>query len=132
MFLLDQQWRRCSLIGHISMINVPALRESNIIRDPLQLQLFRFRLNAPWQPWLLPASLPAAAGRRLGRPRGDDLAVDGAEQQHKPDGAKHLGGWDAMIVVDGGVEERRCHWGGGTEHIHQMLGLKRHVHFSFY
>lgn len=64
------------------------------------------------EPSLVPASLPPAAGGRLGRPGGDDLAVDGAEKQHEPDGAKHLGGWDAMIVVDGHVEERRCHCKG--------------------
>lgn len=72
-----------------------------------------------WWPWLSPASLPSAAGGRLGRPGGDDLAVDGAEEQHEPDGAKHLGGWDAMVVVDGRVEERRCHCGraGGNSSV---------------
>lgn len=70
-----------------------------------------FPTKSTRRPLLLPASLPPAAGGRLGRPRGDDLAVDGAQQQHEPDGAKHLSGWDAMILVDGHVEERRCHCG---------------------
>lgn len=93
------------------MINVPALRESNV-RNPLQPVCHSFASTWSRRPSLLPASLPPAAGGRLGRPGGDDLAVDGAEKQHEPDGAKHLGGWDAMILVDGHVEERRCHCGG--------------------
>lgn len=38
--------------------------------------------------------------------------MDGAQQQHEPDGAKHLSSWDAMILVDGHVEERGCHCRG--------------------
>lgn len=99
------------------MINVPAFGEASI-RNPLQLQLICLGLYSTTSRYLLllllsllPASLAPAAGGRLGRPGGDDLAVDGAQQQHEPDGAEHLGGRDAMSLVDGHVEERRCHCG---------------------
>lgn len=91
------------------------LREGRLgIRNPLQLQRICLGLYQTTSRYLspsslLPASLPPAAGGRLGRPGGDDLAVDGAQQQHEPDGTEHLGGRDAMGLLDGHVEERRRH-----------------------
>lgn len=66
-------------------------------------------------PVSLPASLPPAAGGRFRGPGGDDLTVDGAQQQHEPDGAEHLGGRYAMSLRDGHVQERcrHCRVGGG-------------------
>lgn len=57
----------------------------------------------------LPASLPARAGGGFGGPGGDDLTVDGAQQQHEPDGPEHLGGRYPMRPRDGHVEYRRHH-----------------------
>lgn len=54
-------------------------------------------------PVSLPASLPPAARGRFRGPGGDDLTVDGAQQQHEPDGAEHLGGRYAMSLRDGHV-----------------------------
>lgn len=55
-----------------------------------------------------PASLPARAGGGFGGPGGDDLTVDGAQQQHEPDGPEHLGGRYPVRPRDGHVEYR-CH-----------------------
>lgn len=60
-------------------------------------------------PLLLPASLPPAAGGRFRCPGGDDLTVDGAQQQHEPDGSKHLGGWYPMRLRDGNIQHCCCH-----------------------
>lgn len=57
----------------------------------------------------LPASLPACAGGGFGGPGGDDLTVDGAQQQHEPDGPEHLGGRYPMRLRDGHVEYGRHH-----------------------
>lgn len=60
-------------------------------------------------PMLLPASLPPSAGRRFGGPGGDDLTMDGAQQQHEPDGSKNLCGRYPMRLGDGHVQDRCCH-----------------------
>lgn len=107
------------------MINAPACGEAGI-RNPLQLQRICLGLYQTTSRYLslslllllLPASLPPAAGGRLGRPGGDDLAVDGAQQQHEPDGTEHLGGRDAMSLVDGHVEEHRRHCGRAKVNSH--------------
>lgn len=57
----------------------------------------------------LPASLPPAAGGRFRRPGGDDLTVDGAQQQHEPDGSKDFGGRYPMRLRDGHVQDCSCH-----------------------
>lgn len=61
-----------------------------------------------FSPWL-PASLPPAAGGRFRGPGGDDLTVDGAQQQHEPDGSEHFGGRYPMRLRDGHIQERCCH-----------------------
>lgn len=60
-------------------------------------------------PLLLPASLPPAAGGGFRCPGGDNLTVDGAQQQHEPDGSKHLGGWYPMRLRDGNIQDCCCH-----------------------
>lgn len=52
-----------------------------------------------------PASLPPTAGGRFRGPGGDNLTVDGAQQQHEQDGFKHLGGRYPMRLRDGHIQE---------------------------
>lgn len=66
----------------------------------------------------LPAPLPSAAGGRFRGPGGDDLTVDGAQQQHEPDGSKHLGGWYPMRLGDGHIQDRCCHCRGRDKCYH--------------
>lgn len=57
----------------------------------------------------LPSSLPSTAGGRFWGSGGDDLAVDGAQQQHEPNGSKHLGGRYPMRLRDGYIQDCCCH-----------------------
>lgn len=52
-----------------------------------------------------PASLPPTAGGRFRGPGGDNLTVDGAQQQHEQDGFKHLGARYPMRLRDGHIQE---------------------------
>lgn len=56
-----------------------------------------------------PASLPPGAGGGFRGPGGDDLTVDGAQQQHEPDGSEHLGGGYPMRLRDEPVQDGRRH-----------------------
>lgn len=66
-------------------------------------------LNIPSPCSHLPAPLPPAAGGRFGGPGGDDLTVDGSQQQHEPDGSEHLCGRYPMRLRDGDVQHCCCH-----------------------
>ncbi len=78
---------------------------------PLYFLLYLFSHIIFPLPPPLPASRPPAAGGRFRGPGGDDLTVDGAQQQHEPDGSKHLGGRYPMRLRDGHVQDCCCHCG---------------------
>lgn len=117
-----------SLLSILVLLSSLQLRIISPLLALLSLDRFPLILLIFLPPWL-PASLPPAAGGRFWGPGGDDLTVDGAQQQHEPDGSKHLGGRYPMRLGDGHIQDCCCHCRGErSEHawtngIHQIILL---------
>lgn len=101
---------------HVVLLFFPSLSLNSIWFHPSGFILQLFPTFSFW----LPASLPPAAGGRFRGPGGDDLTVDGAQQQHEPDGSEHLGGRYPMRLWDSYIQDCCCHCEGDNEKVSRL------------
>ena len=101
---------------HVILLVFPSLSLNSIWFHPSGFILLLFPTFSFW----LPASLPPAAGGRFRGPGGDDLTVDGAQQQHEPDGSEHLGGRYPMRLWDSHIQDCCCHCEGEKEKVSRL------------